>query len=424
MRVTFPYPEFDSVDIPDNKLIGVFEARRHCACDDVSSRIAHALANPFGSPGLESLARGAESVLIISDDYTRQTPVQEIIPQLLSELQNAGINERSIRILVALGTHRPMTEAEKQSKFGSEICSRFEIINHDWQNLDNLVSVGCTSSGTDIRVNRLVVESDFVIGLGQVTPHRVAGFSGGAKIILPGVCGAEATSHTHWTGGLLPGAQVLGVWDNPVRQEMNEAAALAGLRFIVNAVCDPVGRVVDVFAGHPVDAHRIACDCARDVFGVRVPEMADIVIVDSFPKDIELWQAAKALYAGEVMVKPGGVIILVSPCAEGVSKSHPLILETGYKTESETMADVESGKLTNLMVASHCLRVGRIIKDRAKGILVSTGISSEAATRLGFIPSGSPQEAVSLALEMVGPDATISVLRHGGEALPVPMWRV
>jgi nickel-dependent lactate racemase len=419
MRIDFPYPGFEPVEVPDEQLLGIYEPRSPNSCPDAAGRIAEALESPIGCPKVKELARGAKSVLIISDDYTRQTPVREIIPLLASSLADAGVDRQNIRILVALGTHRPMTESEKLAKFGEDICHRYQIINHDWQDEENLVSVGHTSSGTEVKVNRLLVESDLVIGLGQVVPHRIAGYSGGAKIVLPGVCGAAASAYTHWAGGLLPGEQVLGICDNPIRREMNEAGSLAGLRFIVNAVCDPEGRPVDVFAGDPVEAHQRASELAREVFGVKVPEPADIVIVDSFPKDIELWQAAKALYSGEIMVKPGGVIILVSPCTEGVSRSHPLILERGYRSEAQTMEEVRSGKLTNMLVASHCLRVGRLIRDRATGILVSTGISPSDALHLGFIPAATAQEALAIALGKLGCDAKISVLKHGGEALPV-----
>lgn len=419
MRIGFPYAGFEPVEIPEGNLAGVYEAQEHPACTDICACAARALAEPIGSPPVQTLARQARSVLLISDDHTRQTPVKDIIPTLAEALHDAGVRDESIRILVALGTHRPMTEDEKLRKFGEAVCRRFEIVNHDWREEANLVEMGRTSSGTSVRVNRLAAEADLVIGLGQVAPHRIAGYSGGAKIVLPGICGESATGHTHWIGGLQRGDRILGVWDNPVRREMNEAGRLAGLRFVVNAVCDPRGRVTGIFAGDPVEAYREAADLARRVFGVEVPEQADIVIVDSFPKDNELWQAAKALYAAELMVRRGGVVILVSPCTEGVSKSHPLILERGYKSEAETMEDVQAGRLTSMLVASHCLRVGRIIRDCATGILVSTGIADRDAKHLGFVPARSAQEALDAGFRLKGKNAAVAVLRHGGEALPV-----
>jgi len=143
-----------------------------------------------------------------------------------------------------------------------------------------------------------------------------------------------------------------------------------------------------------------------------------IVITDSYPKDIELWQAAKAMYAADLMVKDGGVVILVSPCVEGVSKAHPQILERGYTTEDETMCDLNAG-LINRSVASHCLRMGRLIKEKAKGIMVKNGIPKEDQKKLGFIPAETPQHALEIAFELTCKDSKVAVLKHGGEALPV-----
>lgn len=419
MRVTFPYDQddFPPVDIPDDSFLGVFEPKASEPVADARACVVDAIENPIGCATIEELARGKRTALIISDDYTRQTPVDVIIPILEQKLRVAGIER--IRILVALGTHRAMTEQEKLARFGADVCARFEIIDHEYANPDALVDMGTTARGTHFLVNRLALEADLVIGLGQIAPHRIAGYSGGSKIVLPGICGAEGIAHTHWIGGTEDGEKMLGFAENPVRDEMNACAAMAGLRFIVNAICDPEGRLIGMVAGDVVQAHLAGCELAREVFGVSVPEQADIVIADSFPKDIELWQAAKALYAADLMVKPGGVVILVSPCVEGVSRAHPLILERGYTSEDQTLCEVESGQLTNLSVASHCLRVGRLIKDKATGIMVRNGIPRADQQRLGFICADTPQEALMQAFDLVGENATVAVLRHGGEALPV-----
>ncbi|MDO8684480.1 MAG: nickel-dependent lactate racemase [Armatimonadota bacterium] len=419
MRVDFPYPDVSPLEIPEGNLLGVFHAPEHPPADDVAACVSRALDNPIGSPSLAELARGRKDALLITDDYTRQTPVKEIIPAVVKRLAAGGLNPSSIKILVALGTHRSMTEGEKLAKFGEDICRNFEIVNHDWRDEKSLVEIGVTPGDAKLRINPVAANADLIIGIGQITPHRIAGFSGGAKIILPGICGASATAHTHWIGGTLPGDKVLGFVDNPVRDEMNEAARLARLVFIVNAICNTNGQTIEIVAGNVVTAHRRGAEIAREVLGVKIPRQADIVIVDSFPKDIEMWQAAKALYAADVAVRPGGALILVSPCYEGVSKSHPLILERGYKTEKETLAEVESGRLTNLMVASHCLRVGRLIKDKAAGILVSSGIPKADAEHLGFIHADNPSQALEKAFSIVGPNASVAVLQHGSELLPV-----
>jgi len=413
MRVEFPYDQtvFPPIEIPDSNLIGVFEPKALEPAADPRACLRDAIEHPINSSTLEQLAVGKRSALIVADDYTRHTPADIIIPILETKLRSAGVE--TIRILVALGTHRPMTDSEKLARFGPDICRRLEIIEHQYKNPRRLVDVG------EVTINSAVVEHDLIIGIGQIVPHRIAGFSGGSKIVLPGIAGGKDIARTHWMGGCEPGEKMLGVARNPVRDEMNACAAAVGLRFIVNAICDPKGNLIGAVAGDFVEAHLAGCDLAREVFGVAVPEPADIVITDSFPKDIELWQAAKALYAADLMVKPGGVVILVSPCPEGVSRAHPLILQRGYTSEDQTISEVQSGRLADLSVASHCLRVGRLIKDKATGIMVANGIPRADQLRLGFVPADTAQDALEKAFSIVGKNATVSVLRHGGEALPV-----
>lgn len=418
MIVKFPYgDQFPPIDIPDRNLMGVFEPRSFPEAEDIETCIRSAIDKPIASPKLAEIARGKKTAVIVSDDYTRQTPVHIIIPIIERELISAGVEK--IRIIVALGTHREMTEAEKLARFGQDICERFDIINHQYKDAENLVDLGTSPRGTHFLINKYVVEADLVIGLGQIAPHRIAGYSGGAKIILPGVCGAQGIAHTHWIGGSEDGEKMLGFAENPVREEMNECARRAGLAFIVNVVCDPAGRLIDAVSGDMAQAFLKGCDIAHEVFGVKVPHQADIVIADSYPKDIELWQAAKALYAADLMLKKGGLLILVSPCTEGVSQAHPHILERGYTTEQQTLCDIESGALTSKSVASHCLRVGRLIKDKATCIMVKNGIPRADQEHLGFIPADTPQEALEKAFEIAGEGASVAVLRHGGEALPV-----
>ena len=144
------------------------------------------------------MLKGRKKVLIVVDDYTRTTPVQKILPRLISELEEAGIKPSGIKILVALGTHRPMTEEEIVKKFGKDIPKRYPILNHPWWDSSQLTYCGETEKGTPIFVNRMVKEVDFILGIGQIVPHRVSGFSGGGNIIQPGICGEETTGKTHW----------------------------------------------------------------------------------------------------------------------------------------------------------------------------------------------------------------------------------
>jgi nickel-dependent lactate racemase len=191
------------------------------------------------------------------------------------------------------------------------------------------------------------------------------------------------------------------------------------LEWIINTIQDGTGRLVGVVAGDPVHAYREGAAKSREVYQSLLLEEADIVIADSHPYDSELWLAAKGIYAAELAVRKGGIVILVTSCPEGISVSHPEVLELGYQTFEEVDQKVRRGAIKKLTVAAHLVHVGRVIKERAKGILVSPGISKEEAERLGFIYARDPQEAFDIAFSHLSWDAKVAVLQRGGEILPV-----
>jgi nickel-dependent lactate racemase len=312
-----------------------------------------------------------------------------------------------------------MTKEEVLEKFGKEIPKRFTILTHHWWDTSQLISLGKTEGGTPIVVNRLVKEVDFIIGVGQIVPHRVSGFSGGGNIIQPGISGEETTGRTHWLSAQFKGREILGKIENPVKQEIERVAVKAGLKWIVNAIQDGTGRLIEVVAGDPLQAYRRGAGRSLEIYQTVLPQEADIVISDSYPYDSELWLASKGIYASELAVKEGGVVILITTCPEGVSPSHPEVLELGYQTFEEIDQRVRKGTIEKLTVAAHLVHVGRVIKERAKGILVSMGISKEETKRLGFLHAQEPQEALELAFSFMGRHAKVAVLQRGGEILPL-----
>jgi nickel-dependent lactate racemase len=419
MHIPFPYPEIKGLEIPGKNLLGIFSPSVVRVEESQEQIIEKAFSRPIGSPPLKQLLGGNENILIVVDDYTRPTPVAAILPSLMNELKNAEIKTGRIKILVALGTHRPMTEAEIEKKFGKEIVGQYPIFNHTWWDSSQLSYLGETESGTPIFINRLVKEVDFIIGIGQIVPHRVSGFSGGGNIIQPGICGEETTGKTHWLSAQFQGREILGKIENPVKEEIERVARKAGLNWILNTVQDGSGKLIDLIAGDPVHAYRTGAKRSLEVYQSQLPQEADIVIVDSHPYDSELWLAAKGIYAAELAVKPGGVVILITPCPEGISPSHPEVLELGYQTFEEVDRKVHKRMIQKLTVAAHLVHVGRVIKERAKGIMVCPGITKEEKERIGFLPAETPQEALEKAFSLQGPDAKIAVLQRGGEILPV-----
>jgi nickel-dependent lactate racemase len=419
MRISFPYPDIPPLDIPDRNLLGIFSPSTVKADKREEEIIDEAFSHPIGSDPLPQMLKGQKNVLIVVDDYTRTTPVQKILPRLVSELGEAGIKPSGIKILVALGTHRPMTEEEIVKKFGKDIPKRYPIFNHQWWDSSQLTYFGETEKRTPIFVNRMIKEVDFIIGIGQIVPHRVSGFSGGGNIIQPGICGEETTGKTHWLSAQFKGREILGKIDNPVKEEIEEVAQRVGLKWIINTIQDGSGRLIEVVTGNPIQAYRTGAKRSFEIYQSKLPQEADIVIADSHPYDSDLWLAAKGIYASELAVKQGGVVILITLCQEGVSPSHPEVLEWGYQTFEEVYEKVRQRKIQKLTAAAHLVHVGRVIKERAKGILVSTGISKEETERLGFFHAKSPQEALEIAFSLSGRDAKVAVLQRGGEILPI-----
>jgi nickel-dependent lactate racemase len=421
MKIGFPYSAMPPLEVADSSLIAVLEPRvrpeRTARGADV---IGEALKNPIGASPIREMAKGKNSILILVDDYTRTTPVHLILPPVLAEIHSSGVAKNKVRILIASGTHRPMTLGEKRKRFGPDLMSEYALLDHCHDDPSQLVQLPTTEHGTEVWVNKAVTESDFVLGIGHIVPHRVAGFSGGGKIVQPGVCGSVTTGQTHWLSARFEGARIMGMIENPVRREIDDAARAAGLTYIVNAILDGTGKLSTLVCGHPVEAFRAGARAALEIFGVPMSEPADIVIADSFPADVELWQAAKGVYAADLALKVGGVLILVTPCPEGVSAEFPEISSIGYRPFRDVEDMIRSGEIKDLTLAAHLVHVGRVIREKATGILVSPGIDAATAKRLGFHPALTPQDALDLALEMKGKGATIAVLRNGGEIMPIP----
>ncbi len=419
MRIDFPYYGVPGIEIDENNLAGIFEPLEFSGREKEEDIIARSLSNPIGTPGIAEMARGRKNILIIVDDHTRLTPVSKILPFVFEELREGGVSSEDITILVGLGTHRPMTAGEALKKLGAEVLRRYKVVNSNFCDGTAFEFVGKTPSGTEIWLNKEVLKADFIFGIGHIVPHRVAGFSGGGKIIQPAVCGPRTTEQTHWLSALYRGREIMGKSDNPVRREIEMVARQAGLGAILNVVQDRRGRVVASVFGDPVAAHRAGCRFSLEVFGVRIPESADVVITDSYPADVEMWQAAKGIYSADLAVREGGVIILVTPCQEGVASQHPAVEELGYHPLKEVKRMVEEGRLTDLTVAAHLVHVGEVIQRKASCILVSQGIGPETAEKIGFKWAPTPQAALEMAYKIRGPRSKIICFKHGGEILPI-----
>ncbi len=418
VSVTLPYgKETVHVNIPFRNLIGVYSPKDVSPVSDVRAEVMRSLSSPIGCNPLGELLKGAGSVVIVADDNTRLTPTDKIIPVLLDEMNATGVTDSQITIIIALGTHRFMTPEEILRKFGREVVNRVVIKNHDYKNRSELVDLGTTPNGTHVTINRETFAADFKIGVGSIVPHHIPGFSGGAKIVQPGICGEETTAETHLLS-VRALRSYLGVTDNPVRTELNSIARSVGLNTILNTVLNRNGEVVQAFFGDVTAAFNQGVALSKTVYSVEIPEEADIVLSSSYPCDLEFWQAHKTLYPSDLAVKAGGIIIIATPCHEGVAVTHKDILEVTHKDACGIREMVSCKQLHDEVAAALAIAWAQV-KERESVYIVSSGICSDDANKLGFRYFSTVQDALDSALREKGKNARITVLTHAPDMLPV-----
>ena len=413
--------DYRTLQIRERNLLGLVEPGPVPPATNPESAISEALDKPIGSPTLDRLATPGQRVTILIDDNTRPTPADILLPPVLDRLLKAGIKPNDITILIAGGTHRPLTEKEILQKVGPEIQSGYKILNHLWMDRDQLVTLEATATGVPVEVNRLVTEADLCIGIGDIAPHPLAGWSGGGKIIEPGVCGEATTSEVHSRLIFHQIYSYVGDENCPMRLDIERVARKAGLRFIVNTVLDAEHKIVGVFAGDLVEAHRAGVAFARRIWTAPIKALADIVIGSSYPADLDFWQAEKSLAFMVRAVKRGGDMILLAPCPEGISeeKNHrQMILKyAGYPSREVHHRAIAAGEwdMAGVNVATH----NALARELADVTIVSEGITPADCKAMGFAHTNSIDDALGTALEKQGPDAKILLLPYGPKVVPV-----
>src|SRR5665647_1288397 len=279
---------------------------------DPAAEIRLALQNPNGMPPLREMVQGKHRIAIAISDGTRPVRSKLLLPPLLDELSNAGIPMEQITVLVALGIHRALTEAEIIALVGRETYQRVRVINHDPQ---DTILLGRTSRGTPLEINRCFAEADFKICTGNIDLHFFAGYAGGAKAMMPGLSTRTAIANNHRMQ--LEAGSASGILEgNPVREDIDEAGQIVGIDFILNLVQNESKEVVAVCAGDPIAAHRAGCRIIDRLYKVPIAGRAALVIASAggHPKDVNLYQAQKALDNTSHAVQQGGTIILMAAC--------------------------------------------------------------------------------------------------------------
>jgi len=405
------------LDIPMENI--VFDAYPRCIApaEELEAILRRALANPIGTPPLQDMVKPEERVIIIADDNTRCTPTKQVIPVLLDALNKAGVTDKFIQIMIASGTHRPMTRDELDVKYGDQVLSRVPILTHHYRDPNELVHYGLTDRGTRIQVNRHVVEADFRIAVGNIVPHHPVGWSAGAKAVLPGVGGEETIAQMHLLGSRDP---ALGKIDTEMRHEIEDFADKIGLNFILNVILNREGLLVDAVAGHFAAAHRVGVKKSKSVWGVTIPRPADITISSTSPIDFDFYQADKGLFSAEIATQIGGEIILVSGCIEGVSPAHPeLASYVGQMTNNEIWSLLSAGDVSDPLTCAEAIVINDL-KDKRNITIVSDGLTPALCIKMGFhhVLPGNLADYLSTRLEE-NPTLQVGILRQSGQVLPI-----
>lgn len=324
-------------------------------------------------------------ILFICEDLTRATPIHWFFPEVIRVLFK---QTKNITILFALGTHRPMTLAEMKSKLGVSclILKRLKLINHCATDDSQLTEIGIIDRHR-VKLNKEILRNDIVVLINSVIPHRVMGFSGGAKILCPGIANKEMIDYSHWKSNEYPEEQIIGQIENPMRHMLDKIGRLAEKKFkakfiSINCVTVPAG-IVDIFIGDFYSSYRQAAQLSYKIFVKNIPECTKmLVILDE--KSVDFWQAAKAVYNCARVIKPGGTIVIRGALQEGLSLVHGKIIEQyGYSTPDKIQKLVADGKLKDIVISSHMIRVSQHLQ-RIKIVVSSEGISERVCRSVGF----------------------------------------
>jgi len=397
--------------LPQKNILGVLKPTEPPLPASEEQEINRALDSPIASQRIEEIAKPGMKIVIMASDITRPSPSNKFLPLLISRLEKAGIKDSDITVVFGLGIHRNHTEEEKRALVGPSIYDRFKCL--DSTEAGGFVFLGTTSRGTPVEVCKLVADCDLLIGTGNVEYHYFAGYTGGAKAVVPGACSRRTIEANH-SMQLMVGAET-GIYEaNPVRQDIEEAAEIAGLDFILNAVLDEKKRIVKAVAGHPKKAHAVARKVVDGIYGVRIDEQADIVIASAggYPKDLNLYQAQKAINNASRAVRDGGALILLAECPEGLGE--PTFEK--YMTELELDEILESIRRKFVLGGHKAAAIARVLK-RSEVFLVSN-MDPKLVRLCKLTPVSNIEKALAKAFRRHGSCAKIWVMPCAGSTVP------
>ena len=421
MRVRMDYGKNGmEVEIPDANLVGVLRITPAPALPDADAAIRAALQNPIGTGTLAELARGRRNACIVICDITRPVPNRQLLTPLLEILHGAGLSVADITILVATGTHRPNLGAELDALVGPEIAAHYRIVNHDSKNPAEQKNLGTSPNGVPVALNRTYCDADLKLTVGLIEPHFMAGYSGGRKLIMPGIAAFETVQRWHCPRFLESPFATMGIIENnPVHAESLAIAKLVPPDMILDVTLDERNAITGVFAGELEAAWRTGTEFAANHVRTVAPEPADIVITScaGYPLDATFYQAVKGMVGALPVVKQGGTILIASECAEGIGSpdfTHALLEET-----QDLEAFVRHIAQPDVFVPEEW-QIEELAKAarNAEIICVAGGIPPETLSRCFVTPAADLQAGLALAMQRHGPNARILAIPRGPYVIP------
>jgi len=414
-----------SFSIPEAHLLYELVGRDRKPPEDLAGAYRYALDHPIDSPPLKELIRRGDKVAVTVSDVTRGWQRNaDTLPLLLNYLNEAGVSDDNVTVIVAVGAHRQNTVDEFMELCSEGVCRRVRVVNHNAWDSENMVYLGRTTRGTEVSLNRLVVEADKVILTGGVIYHYMVGYGGGRKSIMPGVSSLKTIQQSHmWAmeKEVGAGSSVLAAnkmtRGNPAHEDMMEVAAFAKPDFIVNVVPNLNDEITGIFAGNWVSAWLEATRIVDDIFGVEIEEQADIVIATAggYPKDINLYQTQKTIDNAVYAMKPGGAVIILGECPD-ITEPKEFFDWFNYPSFLEMERAVRADFLISGWVAVRQVEYCR----KGTVILLTRRDNFELARKTGVLPVSTMDEALRLAHEKCSTrDPKITILPQGANTFPL-----
>ena len=427
-----------SLELPEGFCYQILEARTAVPLSDATAAIERALDHPVAGPPLKQLARGKRSAAISVCDITRPAPNRDVLPPLLARLESAGVARERITILIATGLHRPATEAEMREICGERVASKWRVVNHHARQFAEHQYLGDTASGTPVFIDQRFLSADLHITLGFIEPHLMLGYSGGRKLIAPGLAAEETIKVLHSPKFMRDPRAVEGsIEENPLHRELLEIARLARHDFLVDValargtvartpgpppegfgpqgglgVRDSCRPIAAVFAGEPVAAHRQGMQFVAQVMLETLDELADVVITTAagYPLDLTFYQAVKGITAAAHVVKPGGKILLLAECAEGpggAEFSHMLAKPSSHRGFMDKIARAP------VVVDQWQLEKLALVVAKAEVLYYVPGLPREYHASLWGRAFAKPEAAIGALTSALPPKARIALIPEG-----------